>query len=335
MAQIARSVRFLQKAEAALLSAIEVYNRPTFAYREETFAILALNAWELLLKAKLLSEHGNKPRCLYVFERRSLKNGQPSSKLYLKRNRSGAAVTHSLWRTISELENRTAVRVDEAVKANIEALTEIRDNAVHFVIASPQLAKQVLEVGTAAVRNFVELARLWFQHDLSGRHFFLMPIGFVDAPHAATAIDLSKDESRLIAYLAQLTSNAVQGAKSPFNVTLEVNLSFKRRTAAGAIAVAIANDPTAPQMTLTEDDFKRIYKWTHKQLVEQLRKRYTDFKSNHKFSGIKKPLMGDPKFVRARYLDPDNPTSGKKDFYSPTVLAEFDKHYTRKATTSA
>jgi hypothetical protein len=63
MAQLPRSVRFLQKAESALLSSIEVYNRPTFAYREETFAILALNAWELLLKAKLLAEHDNKPKC--------------------------------------------------------------------------------------------------------------------------------------------------------------------------------------------------------------------------------------------------------------------------------
>jgi hypothetical protein len=335
MAQVARSIRFLQKAEAALLSSIEVYNRPTFAYREETFAILALNAWELLLKAKLLSEYENKPRCLYVFERRALKNGQQSTKLYLKRNRSGTALTHGLWKTISELENGTAAKVDGAVKSNLEALTEIRDNAVHFVIASQQLAKQVLEVGTAAVRNFVELARLWFQHDLSGRHFFLMPIGFVDAPHSATAIDLSKDESRLIAYLAQLATSAVHGTKSPFNVALEVNLSFKRGTSAGAMAVAITNDPTAPQVTLTEDDFKKIYKWTYHQMIEQLKKRYTDFKVNAKFTGIKKPLMADAKFVRPRYLDPDNPKSGKKDFYSPTVLAEFDKHYTRKATASA
>jgi len=96
MAQIARSVRFLHKAEAALLSAIEVYNRPTFAYREETFAILALNAWGLLFKAKLLAEHRNNPRCLQIFERRTNKDGKQSSKLYLRRNRSGAALTHSL-----------------------------------------------------------------------------------------------------------------------------------------------------------------------------------------------------------------------------------------------
>jgi hypothetical protein len=167
-------------------------------------------------------------RCLYAFERRSLKGGQQSKKLYLKRNRSGAALTHSLSRTIAELENHTAIKVDSSIKSNLYALAEIRDNAVHFVIAGPQLAKQVLEVGTAAVRNFVELARLWFQHDLSGRHFFLMPIGFVDPPNSSAAVNLSRDESRLIAYLAQLAGHQTPGAKSPFNVALEVNLSFKR-----------------------------------------------------------------------------------------------------------
>lgn len=41
--------------------------------------------------------------------------------------------------------------------------------------------------------------------------------------------------------------------------------------------------------------------------------------------------MTDPKYVRPRYLDPDNPKSGKKDFYRSPILTEFDKHYTRKA----
>lgn len=335
MAQIARSLRLLQKAEAALLSAIEVYNRPTFAYREETFAILALNAWELLLKAQLLAQHSNKPRCLHSFEPRTTKAGTKSKKLYLKRNRSGTPLTHGLWKAISEIENRTPTKIDHRIKKNLEALTEIRDNAVHYVIASPQLAKQVLEVGTAAVRNFVELSRLWFQHDLSGRHFFLMPIGFVDAPMSAAAVDLSQDETKLIAHLAQLASGGAQGAATAFNVTLEVNLSFKRSTAAGALAVAITTDPNAPQVSLTDEEFRKIYKWTYQQLTAQLMKRYTDFKVNGKFSSIKKPLMAESRYVRSRFLDPDNPRSGRKDFYNPAILAEFDKHYTRKPSSSA
>lgn len=37
------------KAVAAAVASIEVYNKPDFYYREETFAILMTNAWELLL----------------------------------------------------------------------------------------------------------------------------------------------------------------------------------------------------------------------------------------------------------------------------------------------
>jgi hypothetical protein len=57
MARISRSLRFFRTAEAALLASIELYNKPA---AKEAFAILALNAWELLLKAKLLAENRNR-----------------------------------------------------------------------------------------------------------------------------------------------------------------------------------------------------------------------------------------------------------------------------------
>ncbi|MBI5328290.1 MAG: hypothetical protein HZB80_08405 [Deltaproteobacteria bacterium] len=48
---------FIDKSVSAALSAIEVYNKPDFKYREETFAILMTNYWELLLKAKIIKEN--------------------------------------------------------------------------------------------------------------------------------------------------------------------------------------------------------------------------------------------------------------------------------------
>jgi hypothetical protein len=47
---------FVGKSVGAALSAIEIYNKPDFKYREETFAILMINAWELLLKAKIIKD---------------------------------------------------------------------------------------------------------------------------------------------------------------------------------------------------------------------------------------------------------------------------------------
>jgi hypothetical protein len=82
MPRLSRYTRFLKNAEAALISAIEIYNKPAFGYREETFAILALNAWELLLKAKILEQHNNAIKFLHVYTTKALASGAQSKKKY-------------------------------------------------------------------------------------------------------------------------------------------------------------------------------------------------------------------------------------------------------------
>lgn len=60
-----KSNELLDKSISAMIAAIEVYNKPDFLYRGETFSILAINSWELLLKAKYLKDNHNKMRSLY------------------------------------------------------------------------------------------------------------------------------------------------------------------------------------------------------------------------------------------------------------------------------
>ena len=129
MSRLHRSARILKNAEAALISAIEIYNKPALAYREETFAILALNAWELLLKAKLLEIHKNKLRCLHIYSTRELSPGVQSRKQYVKRNRTGNKMTIGIDGCFARLEAERVV-VPEAVKKNLAALAEVRDNAI-------------------------------------------------------------------------------------------------------------------------------------------------------------------------------------------------------------
>jgi hypothetical protein len=49
-----------EKSIQAAVAAIEVYNKPNFSYREEAFSLLMVNAWELLLKAKWIMDHGER-----------------------------------------------------------------------------------------------------------------------------------------------------------------------------------------------------------------------------------------------------------------------------------
>ncbi|GAB6147066.1 hypothetical protein JCM12294_45100 [Desulfocicer niacini] len=41
------------------MAAMEIYNKPNFHYREETFPILIVNARELILKARILQLDSN------------------------------------------------------------------------------------------------------------------------------------------------------------------------------------------------------------------------------------------------------------------------------------
>jgi len=75
--------QLVDKSVAAALAAIEVYNKPDFRYREESFVILLVNAWELLLKAKILRDSKNRLTSLYIHF------GKNNHKI--KRSRSGSS----------------------------------------------------------------------------------------------------------------------------------------------------------------------------------------------------------------------------------------------------
>lgn len=331
MSRLHRSARLLQNAEAALISAIEIYNKPAFAYREETFAILALNAWELLLKAKLLEINSNKLRCLHIYSTREVAPGIQSKKLYVKRNRTGNKMTIGIDGCIVRLE-KEKVAVPEAIKKNLAALAEVRDNAIHFINASPQLSKQVLEIGTACLRNFIELGKQWLNLDLSSYSLYLMPIGFLPSAEA-TAIALSLDEQKVVNYLATLMKGGHDEDVQDYHVSLDVNISFKRTSAAAANAIIVTNDPNDPNamhVNLSEEDIRKQYPWDYGDLTEKLQNRYIDFKANPKYHELRKKLMANPQYKKTRYLDPANTSGSRKDFYNPNIVAEFDKAYTRK-----
>lgn len=331
MARPKKSDRIFSKSESALVAAIEAYNRPTSHYREENFCILALNAWELLIKAKLLAQHSEDLRCLYLRERVKKKSGGYSKKFGWKKGRSGNKYTHGLNKAIVELEKTPGIRLDNAVKKNLEAVTEVRDTSVHYINAGPEFAQRVHEIGTACITNFVKLAQGWFNQDLSKYNLYLMPIGFVPVSGVATGIVIGLEERNLVDYIVNLAHNTEINS-GDFSVSLEIDVSLKRAGSTAEGAFALTNDPSDPSATklyLTDEEILKDFPWNYKDLCDHLAGRYSDFSRNQKFFAIKKPLIDDAKYVHIRYLDPKNPKSSQKGFYKPTIINEFDKHYTR------
>ena len=323
------STRFVEKAEAAMVAAVEIYNKPSFGYREETFALLMLNAWELLLKAKILAADNNNVKAIRVYERRKTKTGKLSEKQYVKRNRSGNPVTMSLWNCIVKLDDKPSTRLPEPVKKNLEALTEIRDNAAHFIRASPVLVKQVLEIASASILNCVLLCKRWFGRDLSESLSILLPLSFIGGTVDAALVSVSPDERNLIEYLRKLGISSGSTGE-PYHVALRFDINLKRSKLDSASIVEVSNDPGAVKITLSEEDIRHRYPWDYGKLIVRLQGRYSDFKQNNEFHELKRALIDDPALTRTRHLDPGNPNSSKKVFYNSNVLKTFDEHYTKK-----
>ena len=166
----AKSWEMFEKSLAAMVAAIEVYNKPNFEYREETFSILAVNGWELLLKAKWLRDHGNKATSLYVYEKAKKKDGTPSKKLIIKQTRCGNPFTHGLDYLANKLVELG--KLDPIAHKNIEGICEIRDSAVHFYNKSNAFSMRLQEVGSATLKNYVQVVKEWFEEDLTSFNFY-------------------------------------------------------------------------------------------------------------------------------------------------------------------
>jgi len=321
--------KFVEKGEAALIAAIEIYNKPAFRYREETFALLAINAWELLLKARLLKDGGNDPKVIRVYEPRRTKSGKTSKKLYYKRNRAGSPLTISLPACVVGLDKNAATRLSPEIKSNLDALIAIRDNAAHYINASPVLAKQVLEVASATIKNFIILAKTWFSRDFSESLSLVLPLSFLSGGKDIDSVVVTAGESRLIKYLQSLAAVEPE-PNSPYSVAIRVQVKFERSKLATASKVQITNDPDAVKVILTEQDVRDRYPWDYKALGAKCGERYSNYKRDSKFHGLRKPLVGDARYAHSRFLDPGNPKSGRKDFYSPAIFDVLDKHYAKK-----
>src|SRR5690606_29542958 len=119
----------LDKSVSSMLSAIEIYNKPNFSYREESFAILAVNSLELLFKAQLLKTSKYYIQSAYVIELILTKNKTPHNhKKKPKLSRSGNPQTINIMECVKRLE-KLGFNISLNNLGNIESLIELRDRS--------------------------------------------------------------------------------------------------------------------------------------------------------------------------------------------------------------
>ena len=308
------------------MAAIEVYNKPNFSYREEAFSLLMVNAWELLLKAKWALDHGEAIESLYELVDAGRGNKVP------KTNRSGNPLSYGASYLSAKLLEDNNSGLEKACHDNILALIEIRDNAAHFLNKDLYIGRRVLEIGTASLRNYLFLATEWFQFDLSHYNFFLMPISFYHGFEAAEPVSRAhypEQVQRLLAYLDSLEQQEPEGDCKQ-HIALRLETKLIRGKNASAVSFRWTDDPTAPAITVREDDILKNYPMTYHDLIDTMKRRYENFLVNGEFHKLRRELESEKKFAIVRFLHPENPKSSKQRFYNANILQEFDKYYERR-----
>ena len=309
----------IDKSISSMISAIELYNKPDFHYREETFAILAVNSWELLLKAQILKQNNYKINSIYCLQRKTNKDGSPSKRKTVDRNRANNPKAISIVEAMNKLSSRS--QLPNPIRANIEALIELRDNAIHFINES-SLTKQIQELGFACVKNYIDLLKEWNVNVRLDRYnLYLMPLAYIDGNKLVEA-KFTQAETNFIGFIQQQLKKT---DNSGYQVVMPIGVSFKKENSFDAIKVVRSKDGIP--ITLSPENIKKIYPWNYKTVVEECKKRYSNFKQGKTFNSAMKEVKQSSQLCYKRFLDPDNPKSSKKEFYSTSIWSILDKYF--------
>lgn len=314
----------LDKSISCMLSAIELYNKPDFKYREDTFAILAVNSWELLLKSQLFKCHKYSIKSICKTEPLKTKKGTDhKTKRKVSLNRCGNKKTLDIESVINMLNKQKTI--PKEIINNIEALIELRDNAIHF-INMDSISKQIQELGFACIKNYMTFIDDWqIDIDLSKYNLYLMPLAYISEKTIVKA-SLNCETEHFLSFVKNLK---MDNSTSSYDVLLSIDVQFKKGNSLNAIPIKTTPDSKI-SITLSEEDIQKTFPWSYKKVAEESRKRYYNFKQAKEFNSAISEIKKNPKLAKERKLYPDKPNSTKTYYYSTNVWSVLDKYFIKK-----
>ena len=308
------SNRLLEKSLSAALLGIELYNKPNVEYREESFAILIINAYELLFKAKVVEDTG-KINSIYEYEKKKLVDNTSSKRDYIKKNRIGEPMTKGITSLMNLLKNQK--KISPNVIENILMLIEIRDNSIHFVNKDNDLMKYKLyTICVATIKNYYHLIEKWFpKFELSKYNFYITPINFSGINENVETANLDIAQKNFINYLDMATSGAIN---DEFDICIKTELRFTKVETDEALLLKYAQEGKKINVELSDEIFKKMYPFTYSEMCERFKRKY-GLKINNFFNKSKKILEQDEICCKARYLNP-NKKGIYKMFYNGNFI---------------
>lgn len=315
---------------AAYFAAIEIHNKPNIAYRYETVTLLMMNAWELALKAYVKKYVKNKS----IFT----EDGHTIS--------ADKALSY-----VAEHRNGIKKNSFTAIQRNIEEVEKYRNQVTHFYC--DELEPYIFMLVARMALNYADFMKEFFDKDIMANEgLFILPLGF-KLPFKPEDF-LSNNVAKYAA-----SDEAIQFIKSIVEVIQELNdegiddsivlgfdlyLESVKKQTNGSILAAITGEESADVsftkvskvrfspdanniVSMSDDDFRKIWKYSHQDVVEWCRKNIPNFKQSKIFYDAKKSILNDENCVYERRLDNTNTKSASQKFYTEYALEKIREFY--------
>lgn len=214
--------KLLKQSQEAFLLSLEVFNKFNIDYRLEGFCFFIINAWELMLKAKII------------------KDTQDITHIYYEKNskNNSLSIGDCLKRVFSSDKNK--------IRDNIFQIKELRDLATHLVV--PEMETLYIGLFQASVINYNNCLHSWFDIDLDKR----FSPGMLAITTGNTQLDILKLKRKypkeIITILEKTQLEISEKLKSDseniFSIPFDYKLVFAKKQKDADILVAYDHNAT-------------------------------------------------------------------------------------------
>lgn len=248
--------QLVEHSKRSYIAAIDTYNRIGSICRIEGFTYYMTNAWELLLKAHMIQMTGD------------VKN------IYTKKTRGGRPETKSLDDCLKYVFQNEV----DPIRRNIEWISEIRNQAVHFMVT--ELESIFISYFQASAINYSNCINEWFAISINEEYDF--PILSLFTLSTNKTIDVKKlkgkYDKQIIEYVVEqqiqdreIRSSNIDNSKAQMYIPIEYKAAIVKNVSnADMLFINSPDGSTSLLYVETPKDVEKTHPYVHADLQVRL-----------------------------------------------------------------
>ncbi len=248
--------QLVEHSKRSYIAAIDTYNRIGSICRIEGFAYYMTNAWELLVKARVIQLTGD------------VKN------IYTKKTREGRPETKSLDDCVRYVFQNEI----DPIRRNIEWISEVRNQAVHFLVT--ELESIFISYFQASAINYSNCINEWFGININEEYDF--PILSLFTLSTDKVIDVKrlkgKYDKHIIDFVVEqqmqdreIRSSKIDNSKAQMYIPIEYKAAIVKNIDKADMLFASGSTGNGNLLYVeTPKDLERTHPYVHSDIQERL-----------------------------------------------------------------